>query len=198
MGFYNLIPVRELHICQATPVRHWAAAIFYGWLYESLPSSFLITGRTYIISSWAGGVGTDSVSCVARKVDAIEVAERCSWGVSLHGWWPVFSGPVFCASRNSLQRAEWYLLISLSVAARGGNLTVWLLATISAWIVGICSVALHWNTENSDNILFATWPALLAACWVKIPVLVCITTEDNKIVLFSLTRTRSSIFSRLR
>jgi hypothetical protein len=70
---------------------------------------------------------------VARKVDAIEIAERYSRGVSLHGWWLVFSGLVLCASTNSLQKAEWwYLLVSLSVAARGGNLTVWLLATISA------------------------------------------------------------------
>jgi len=102
MGFYNLIPTRELHICQATPVPHWAAAIFYGWLYKSLPSRFLITGLTYFISSWTGGVGRDNVSCVTRKVDAIEVAGRCSWGVSLHGWWLVFSGLVFCASRNSV------------------------------------------------------------------------------------------------
>jgi hypothetical protein len=39
-------------------------------------------------------VGRDSVSCAARKVDVTEVAERCSWGVSLHGSWLVLSGLV--------------------------------------------------------------------------------------------------------
>jgi len=38
-------------------------------------------------------------------------------------------------------------------------------------------------TENSDSILFVTLPALLAACWVKISVLACITTEDKSYCL---------------
>jgi hypothetical protein len=79
----------------------------------------------YFISSWAGGVGRDSVSCVARKVDAIEIAERYSWGGE--STWLVacilWTSPL-CIYKNSLQKADWwYLLVSLSVAARGFNLT---------------------------------------------------------------------------